>query len=139
MGTTVAGLAVLRASTPLGLTGCSARHRTSLYNGLKADSAHGSARDVLKQMPKADSERFGRYESDVSDARETSARGYILGGGVALISMSKITPFVNPNTTGAFLLGSIANNFYQTQYSIPKTLSTFRTDVETWKQEQMKK
>lgn len=139
LGATVAGFAVLRASTPLGLTLGALGIGTSFYNGIKAGSAHGSALDVLKQMPKADSERFGRYESAVSDARQLSAHGYILGGGVALISMSKITPFVNPNTTGAFLLGSIANNVYQSQYSIPKTLSTFRTDVETWKQEQAKK
>ncbi len=139
MGTTVAGLALLRSSAPLALTVAALGIGTSLYNGLKAESAHGSARDLLKQMPKGDSERFGKYENDVSRARDSTARGYIMGGGVALISMSKITPYVNPSTTGAFLLGTIANNVYQTQYSIPQTLSTFRSDVETWKQEQTKK
>ncbi len=140
VGTVMAGLAIaVRASTPAGLAITALGLGTSIYNNTKADGAHESAGNILKQMPKVDSERFGKYERDIRNAESISARGYIMGGGIALISMSQVTKYINRNTSGLTLFASLGNNLYQTHYSMPKTLSDFRSEVENWNQDLKKK
>ncbi len=135
LGTSLGGLALTRASTPAGLAVIALGIGTSLYNGYRANSAHEAAREVLRQMPKLDAQRFGHYESDINSARETTAYGYITSGGLALMSMSKVTPYINQKTSGLAFLAGIGNNVIQTQLRMPRTLSNFRTDAESWNQE----
>lgn len=135
----MAGLLTLRSSASVGLAVTALGFVGSIYNGHKDDQAKTAAKEVLKQMPTADRERFGKFESEVASARDLSFRGHMLGAGVALISMSQITRFVNPRTSLVALSGSVGNHIHQTQFSIPKTLSNYRSDVESWNREQINK
>ncbi|MBA3995357.1 MAG: hypothetical protein C0469_17705 [Cyanobacteria bacterium DS2.3.42] len=138
-GAILAAAATFRASTPVGLGFTALGLGASFYGGYNVDSNRRSAGDLLKQMPQSDSERFGKYQSELHNADINTTRGYLMGAGLALVSMAQVTKYINPNTSGLALLAGIGNNVYQTQYSMPKTLLNFRTDVESWKQEQAKK
>lgn len=135
LGTALGGFALARASTPAGLAVMALGIGTSLYNGFSANSANAAGREVLRQMPKLDAQRFGQYESDVNSARQATAYGYIAGGGLSLMSMSKMTPYLNSNTSALAYLAAIGNNVIQTQYRMPRAISNFHADVNRWNKE----
>lgn len=139
LGTMLGGLATLRASTPVGLAITALGMGTSIYSNYKAERAHEAAGGLLKQMPKLDGERFSKYESDIRSAITSTNAGYIMSGGIELISMSQVAKYINPTTSGLAFLAGIGNHVYQTQYGMPKTLSNFRNDAESWNKELTKK
>ena len=139
VGTLTAGALLARASTPAGLLAGAVGIGTSIYSAYRLTLAEEQAAKTLKQMPLEDRERFQKYQADMQAAKGMGSKGYIIGGGVALISMSKVTPYINTNVSNGAFLAALANDTYQTMYAMPNVKSAFVKDYQAWKQEQKQK
>lgn len=134
-GVATAGLLALRSSSPAGFAVTALGIGASLYTGFRSRMAHESAKCLLDQMPSIDSQRFRPYETTMGSARDLIGGGYIASAGVSLMSMTKMTPYLNDKTAGVALLASVANHAYQANYLMPKAISAFDAEVQSWRKE----
>lgn len=134
-GVASVGLLALRSSSPAGFAVTALGIGASLYTGFRSRMAHQSAKCLLDQMPNIDSQRFRPYETSMGSARNLIGDGYITTAGVSLMSMTKMTPYINDKTAGIALLASVGNHAYQANYFMPKTISAFDAEVQSWRKD----
>jgi hypothetical protein len=116
--------------------GAAALVGVKIYNAEGILSARERAEQALRAMPVKDGERFGKFASEMIEARTRASDAYLPFGIYTIASFLPVVKrFTHPAGIAFLGAGALAIDSYQTFVSKPQIHSQFREQRDRWRKE----